>query len=582
VAKAEASVEELVTMIEKGQLGLPEMQRRYVWRSSRVRDLLDSLYRGYPSGIILLWETDEAIPQQEFALAQAQSPYHTARLLLDGQQRLTSLGAVIRGEPVTVRGRKRPIELLFNLDHPDQQSIVTEVHEDGHDDGDVDDVDDGADLEIEDDSIEDVEPDASADEIQRRFDQMTFVVATNKLAAQPKWIRVSEVFSTDQDAPFLSKAGIERIDDPRYTKYSQRLAKLRAIKNYVYRMDVLEPTLSYEEVTEIFVRVNSLGVKLRGSDLALAQVTAKWRNSLAIFEAFQNRIANAGFEFDLSIYLRNMIAIATGQSRFLTLGSLSKDQLESAWKLGCDGMDFAVNFTKNNLEIDSPALLSSPSLLIALSYFGHKKDYRLNSEEERELRFWALLANAKGRYSRGSSETLLDQDLATLRDGGDASALVDRLRLQVGRLDVTPDELAGRNQRSALFKTMFLAFRSAGAKDWDSKLAIALDHHGAFHRLQFHHVFPKAVLRGHYTTREADDIANLAFIAGRTNRSISAKPPVEYFPLLLERLGEEQLDLQCIPTASELRDISAYKDFLTQRRIDIAMRLNEFLGTTVS
>ena len=134
MAKAEASVEELVGMIERGELRLPEMQRRYVWRSTRVRDLLDSLYRGYPSGAILLWETDEAVPLQDFAVTQQANPYQSTRLLLDGQQRLTSLSAVIRGDLVTVRGRRRPIELLFNLEHPDDFSVVTEVNEDQDDD----------------------------------------------------------------------------------------------------------------------------------------------------------------------------------------------------------------------------------------------------------------------------------------------------------------------------------------------------------------------------------------------------------------------------------------------------------------
>src|ERR1700761_5176453 len=131
MAKAEASVEELVSMIERGELRLPEMQRRYVWRSTRVRDLLDSLYRGYPSGAILLWETDEAVPLQEMAISQEVNPYQSTRLLLDGQQRLTSLSAVIRGEAVKVRGRKKPIDLLFNLEHPEGLDMVTEVDEDG-------------------------------------------------------------------------------------------------------------------------------------------------------------------------------------------------------------------------------------------------------------------------------------------------------------------------------------------------------------------------------------------------------------------------------------------------------------------
>lgn len=107
MSKAEASVEELVGMIERGELRLPEMQRQYVWRSTRVRDLLDSLYRGYPSGAILLWETDEVVPLHNFAISQQQNPYQSTRLLLDGQQRLTSLAAVIRGVPVSVRGRTK-------------------------------------------------------------------------------------------------------------------------------------------------------------------------------------------------------------------------------------------------------------------------------------------------------------------------------------------------------------------------------------------------------------------------------------------------------------------------------------------
>src|ERR1039458_8553659 len=163
MAKQEASVEELVGMIQRGELRLPEMQRRYVWRATRVRDLLDSLYRGYPSGAILLWETDEVVPLQEMAVNQQESSFK--RLLLDGQQRLTSLSAVISGEPVKVRGRKKPIELLFNLNHPDHLTVVTEVDEDGQG-------------EDEDEDNSEGEADSTVDELQKHFERMAFVVAT--------------------------------------------------------------------------------------------------------------------------------------------------------------------------------------------------------------------------------------------------------------------------------------------------------------------------------------------------------------------------------------------------------------------
>jgi hypothetical protein len=571
MAKAEATVEELVSKIERGELRLPEMQRRYIWRSSRVRDLLDSLYRGYPSGAILIWETDEVVPQQSFAVEQQSNPYAKTQLLLDGQQRLPSLSAVILGKPVQVNGRVRPIELLFNLEHPDALPFVTEVDDNNIDAPEY--IDDG-------EEPIDEEADATEDELQKRFDKMTFVVSTRKLEQLPQWVKVSEVFAgTHDNNTFLKRAAVTSLDDPRAERYTQRLNRLKEIRKYIYRMDVLERSLSYDEVTEIFVRVNSLGAKLRSSDLALAQITAKWRGSLNVFQAFQADCTKDGFELDLGLHLKNLVAHATGQSRFLTVSNLTLDELKSGWDDGCRGMEFAINFLRSNAGITSPALLASPFLLISLGFYGAQRSYKLAAAEAQGLRRWVLLANAKGRYSRGSSETLLDQDLKILRDGGGFQELLDRLRTQVGRLDVTPEELEGRNQRSALFKTMFLAFQAADARDWRSNLVIALSHVGNAHQLQFHHIFPKAVLKSTATTRETDDIANLAFISGKANRKISAKEPALYFPEVRKANGEQPFESQCIPTDTKLLTVERYKAFLAERRRLIAEGLNEFLGS---
>jgi hypothetical protein len=283
---------------------------------------------------------------------------------------------------------------LFNLEHPEKLVVVTEVEED--------------DGEGDDDLIGD-EADSTEDELMQRFNKMTFVVVTRKLEQLPQWVKVTEVFQTTSDREFLKRAGITNLDDPRSEKYSKRLADLRNIKKYVYRMDILERAYSYDEVTEIFVRVNSLGAKLRSSDLALAQITAKWRNSLKTFQAFQKQCGDAGFYLDLGLVLKNLVVFATGQSRFQTVGRLKLDVLQKAWTESCYGMEFALNFLKSNPGIDSPAVLASPFLLVTLAYFGHKRNYHLTPEESERLRFWVLVANAKGRYSRGSSGTILDQ-----------------------------------------------------------------------------------------------------------------------------------------------------------------------------
>ncbi len=560
MAKSQAKVSELVGMIERGEIRLPEMQRRYVWRASRVRDLLDSLYRGYPSGAILLWETDMAVPERDFSVAQNASPYATNKLLLDGQQRLTSLSSVIRGEPVSVRGRKRPIDILFNLEHPDTLMLVTEVHEE---DGDEDLMHD--------------EADAGDDEIQKRLDKMTFVVGSKKIANLPHWVSVTEVFKSTSETDILKQAGVTGFDDPRLEKYQARLRQLKSIADYEYRLDILERSLSYEEVTEIFVRVNSLGAKLRGSDLALAQITAKWRDSLKIFEKFQKECTDRGFDAELGTFVRALVCFATGQSRFLTVNTLSLERLQDGWNRAKPGLEYAINFLKSNIGVDSSVLLSSPYFMILLAIFGEQSNYEMNADTEKELRRWFLSANAKGRYSRGSSESMLDQDLGALRRDKGVSGLVDNLKQQFGRVEIEPDDLVGRSQRSGYFKTMFLAFRRDGDKDWHSRLSIDFKHSGAQHKLQFHHIFPQGYLKGIYEPKQVNDIANLSFIGGKTNRKISDKAPGDYIPALIKAHGTQMFDVQCVPTQASLLEREQYPEFLEQRRRMITDRLNAFL-----
>lgn len=571
MGKATRKVRDLVSAIESGDLRLPEMQRRYVWKSTQVRDLLDSLYRGYPSGTILVWETREKVPTREFAVAQGEQLMSKVQLLLDGQQRLTSLSAILRGEPVTVRNRKRPIEILFNLEHPDKLAVVTEVDE--TEDEDVDDDDESINEEGE--ELED----ASEDELLKRFSQMTFVVGSKRLERMTNWVSVTEVMASTSDAKIMKDAGVTSMDDPRYDKYSERLTRLRAIKDYEYNLHVLEEHMSYDEVTEIFVRVNSLGAKLRSSDLAMAQITAKWRDSLKVFEGVREEFKQNGFDIDTGIVVRNLVARITGQSRFFTVKEYAKEDFQQAWPDSVNGLQFAVNFLKNNTGIDSPALLTSPFILITIASYGLHKNSQLTREEALRLRYWTLVANTKGRYSRGSSESLLDQDLAAIGQGKGIEHLIDLLRLQFGRLDIIPGDLEGRNQRSGVFRTMFMAFRDGGAKDWQSNLSISVSNHGKAHKLQFHHIFPKAVLRKFgYAAKETNDISNFAFIGGRTNRTISSKEPLKYLPEIIAKQGSEALDSQVIPSDGRFLEVSEYPAFLKERRQRIAARLNEFLG----
>ena len=577
MAKGEATVGELIDMIKRKEIELPEMQRRYVWKSTKVRDLLDSLYRGYPSGAILLWDTDEQVETQNFAVGQEGASIHKSKLLLDGQQRLTSLSAVLRGEPVVVRGRRRPIELLFNLDHPENLAEVTEVD----DDSELDELQANPTDENESSEDDEATDSSSPSDIQLQLESMTFIVKNSKMASLSNWIDVSDVFANEDNVELIRQAGVTSMDDPRFKIYNDRLNRLRKVKQYIYRLDILERTLSYEEVAEIFVRVNSLGVKLRGSDLALAQVTARWRGSLAIFQKYSETCTEQGFRLDTGHHLRTAVSIASSQCKFKVVSSLKTDDIKDAWDVTKRSTDFALNFLKANCGITSPALLSSPLLVTALAYFANKRDFSISPEEAGELRRYLLIANAKGRYSRASSESVLDQDLGILRDGGGVSILFERLISQVGRIDIQPGDLVGRNQRSSLFKMMFIAFKSKGAQDWKTSVEISLDHGGQQDSLQFHHIFPKAFIKGAVPSREIDDLANLAFISATTNNWIRAKSPATYIPQFVSDHGTAMFDNQCIPLDANLLTRESYNEFLAERRVRIATELNTFLDIKV-
>lgn len=580
--KTDINVQELVDMIHRGELRLPEMQRQFVWKSTRVRDLLDSLYRGYPSGTILVWETDAPMPTRDLAVEQVQSPFSGHKLLLDGQQRLTSLSAVIRGEPVKVRNRKKPIDVLFNLEHPEKVVEAIGYVDDGSD-PDHDEVElPAAEDEIApvDDSEDEAHDDDGGvvDEVEARMQDMTFVVSSKKLARHPNWVSVTRVFKTESIIPIIEEAGVTDWKDPRFKKYSERLERLRSIKNYQFTMQVVGPDLSYEEVTEIFVRVNSLGAKLRGSDLALAQITATWRNSLKLFEAFQKECAERDqFDIPLGILIRSLVVFATNQGRFHTVRKISEEELRGGWEDTKKAINFAIAFLKNNAGIESPVLLSSPLFVVIVAYLAFKKGFNFSKEHENQLLYWLHVANGTGHYS-GSTETKLDQDLAAIRTDPDPAHLLKNLRAWGGDAEFTPEAFAGKNQRSPLFKLMFIALKANDAKDWHTALTISVTLRGNNHRLQFHHIHPKATLKGNYKDREINEIANLSFVCGTTNRRIGRKSPSEYFLNIIKQRGEDAFASQCIPLDKHLLSADGYLEFLEKRRTLLCDVVNGFLA----
>ena len=564
MAKTDITVRELVDKVQRGELTLPEMQRRYVWPATRVRDLLDSLYRGYPSGTILVWETDEDIETRELAVHASRSATTSQKLLLlDGQQRVTSLSAILGGEPVHVRGRRRPIDILFNLEHPEGAPVEI--------------------MELEDDQltadIEDVEDDETAErDIQMELKKRAFVVASGSLSSDPLWVAVSDIFKKT-DSQILKAIGISS-DDERWDKYSERLQKVRNIQNYQYVMQVLEKGMSYEEVTEIFVRVNSLGIKLRGSDLALAQITSRWKGFMNLIEDFASKFEESeDYIVESGLAVRALAIFATHQSRFKTVGRISKERLVGSWEQATNGLEFAVNFLRQNAGIDSLYYLSSPFLLIPIAvYWVQKNNEALTTDEEKKLLRWFYIAHMRGHYSMGSSESILDADLSLLFKGKGLDELINQLHLHVKKFELDAMDVYNKGIRSPIFSMMYFVLKQNGAKDWWSGLRLSERHAGNAHAIQYHHIFPKSLLRDKYDKKEVNELANMAFIGGKTNRQILNKEPIDYLEKeVVATRGEDALTSQLIPTDKSLWELDSYRQFLEYRRNAIAQTINAFI-----
>lgn len=465
------------------------------------------------------------------------------------------------GDPVNVRNRKRPIEILFNLDHPEGPPIeITEINE-------------------EDNDQEEVEEEVLTErDIQEEMKKRTFVVSNKALKNNPIWVSVSDVFKKS-DSQILRALGINS-DDERWEKYSERLQRLRKIADYPYVMQVLDKNMSYEEVTEIFVRVNSLGIKLRGSDLALAQISSRWKGFMKNIEDFAKEFGDdEDYIIETGLPVRTMVVFATKQSRFKTIGKLTKEDLENSWKIATNGLRFAVNFVRSNAKIDNLSYLSSPFLLIPIAVYAISKNEKLTTTEEKKLLRWFYLSHMRGHFSMGSSESILDLDLSTLFKTKNIDELINQLQLHIKKFTVDSDDIANKGIRSPFFSMMYFIARQNGAKDWFTGLSLSDRHLGKSHTIQYHHIFPKSLLRKeNFDKKEINEIANLAFIGGKTNRSITNKEPRIYFEEIIQNGGQDTLSSQLIPSDKSLWEISQYRRFLEYRRSKIAEEINKFMA----
>lgn len=553
MGEASAQVGDLVRQFVNKEIRLPEMQRRYVWTPDKVRALFDSIYKNYPSGSILLWDTDSPPETRDAAVATKEPATNRGSyLLLDGQQRLTALSAVMTGATVKTKNRdveSAKIEICFNMNHPDKLDDSDTVGED-----------------LDDESQDD--------------EHVVFKIKNQAIAHSPNWVDVTQLFEKGP-VSVISEKNIDPAD-PNYKKYLDRLFLLfNRSTTYTYTVQILDRDRSYAEVADIFVRINSQGTKLRKSDLALAQVTSRWNGSMAEFSALSEECRDQGYDLDEGFLLRCLISIATGKSRFENISNMPISAMQESWEKAKKSLRFVIGFLKNNAGVETTEILSAKFLIIPMVYLAVRNGYRFTPALERAIKRWFYAALMWGRYSRGATETMLDEDLGLIRDDENPlGQMMEKIRLRSGRLEVKEEDLAVSSTKNPFFYMMYILARNAKAKDWDSGVVITT---GAGEKLRHRQIFDpdtlKVQLQEKYGPKRARqlglDISNTVF-ADRHDRR---KPPgpEERLGAAVENGGQDALKAQCVPTDPALWRAERYEDFLLHRRRAIAAAINDLM-----
>lgn len=522
ITRKSRKIQALVEDVRDGRILLPELQRRYVWKSPQVRDLFDSLYRGYPSGQLLIWETTDVPYSRTLSVDDLNGEQRTPQLLLDGQQRLTSLTAILLGQDLILRDSRRSIDIAFNI-----------------------------------------------------FNQK-FEVAGPRQGRELGWISLKHLYTKGAMSVLMELKLNDKTDEAKKEIYD-RISRIDNIRNYEYHINVLE-NLSYDEVTRIFVRVNSGGTKLNSADLTLAQMSVLWRGITHAITDFQKNVAKkySKLTLDSGIVLRAMAVLLTGSARldqvFKSESRLTIADLQNVWKRVAVCMEQSIDFLANNCSIDRFELLPTQYVLITLTaFFDHNKS-ELSEKQSRDLQRWVFMALIWSRYS-SSSETAVGQDVAALKGETPILRLLQNIYDKSGKRPVTERELRDQRKNSPFMLMSYVIARRYKAEDWFNGVLI-----GPNQELELHHVFPKAVLRAKYDLRRdsriVDQVANLAFLSKRANSKILKSEPIKYLP----EIAPGRLRAQSVPAQNELWEIEHFEEFLLRRRTLLADEINKLLA----
>jgi hypothetical protein len=513
----------ILDQIDSGSVLMPEFQRGYVWNRDQVRGLMRSVYRGYPVGGLLTWET-----QADASLVRGEATATPALrvLILDGQQRITSLYGITRGRPPAFfQGDEKAFSgLRFN---------------------------------VEDETFE--------------------FYAPAKMRDDPKWVDVTSLFTRGLEY-HIGVLNAHPETQPRIVSYMERLARLRQVLERDFHEDkITGEDKTVDVVVDIFNRVNSGGTKLSKGDLALAKKCAHWPEARATMRLHLDTWEKEGFSFSLDWLLRNTTAVATGRAEFSSLDSVQVTDFQQALDASARYVGQFLDVVAGRLGLDHNRVLMSRYAFPVVCRLLHQAGGRFaDSGEIDRVLYWYVHSALWGRFA-GSTETVLNQDYDTASRSGIGGLITSLERWRGGNLMIDGQDFEGFGQGSRFYPLLYMLTRVQGARDFGSGLPLRSHLLGHLMSLQIHHIFPKAVLyAAGYGRSQVNAVANFCFLTQDANLAIGKRKPEDYFAAV-EAKHPGALASQWIPQDPALWRIDRYPDFLAARRELLAEAANGFL-----
>jgi hypothetical protein len=529
----------LIQQIDLGVIGLPDIQRPFVWKDTKVRDLFDSMYKGYPVGYFLFWANANIEGTKGIGTAIKQK--HPTLLIVDGQQRLTSLYAVVKGQEVIRENyEKANIVIAFN---PLEEKF-----------------------EI---------PDASIKRNPRYFQN------------------ISELWNEDADLFEITDTFIDRlkqsveITSDEVKKIRKAFNNLTNLQGYPFSALELSAEINEEQVADVFVRINSQGKKLNQADFILTLMSVFWEDGRRDLEEFcrlcriPSKDSASPFNYLIDPNPDQMLRVSVGlafrrarlqyvysilRGKDLDSGDFSIDRREKQFQNLQNAQSKVLNIVNWHEFIKAikqagfarnEYISSANNLLYAYIFFLiGREDIKMDLYELKKIiSKWFFMCSITGRYT-GSPETAMESDLARLRGVENPEQFSKVLNEIIdGQLTndfwtiTLPMDLSTSSSTSPSLYAYYASQYVLNANGLFSKLKVSdLLQEGLRSKksaLERHHLFPKAWLErnGVLDQTHRNQIANYALVEWSDNINISDTHPREYLPNYLERLSDSEKEL---------------------------------------